>query len=331
MTSHVSRSSSETSRLDLQSDGVPRPLGEVLLRSGRLTEEQLAAALESQTKQGDHRLLGEILVERGLVTKVDVAAAVAESQGVPFVRDPARIADATVVEILPRDFVRQHQVLPLFLVREVMTIAAADPSNVYLFEDIERRTGFKVQVAAACPDELLAAIESWLPAANVFVLDDLETEGSDADLTVLERQVAELTDLAEIAGRGPVVKLVNRLIHDAVIDGASDIHIEPGDRSLRVRFRIDGVLHERIRPPYRMAAAVTSRVKIMAELDIAERRLPQDGDIHVLLDGRRVDLRVSTMPGRHGEKVVVRIIDSRGAIVSSERLGMDVSQRDHWQ
>ena len=331
MTSHASRSNHGTARLDLQPDGIPRPLGEVLLRSGRLTEEQLASALQSQTQQGDHRLLGEILVERGLVTKVDVAAAVAESQGVPFVRDPARIADATVVEILPRDFVRQHQVLPLFLVREVMTIAAADPSNVYLFEDIERRTGYKVQVAAACPDELLAAIESWLPAANVFVLDDLETEGSDADLTVLERQVAELTDLAEIAGRGPVVKLVNRLIHDAVIDGASDIHIEPGDRSLRVRFRIDGVLHERIRPPYRMAAAVTSRVKIMAELDIAERRLPQDGDIHVLLDGRRVDLRVSTMPGRHGEKVVVRIIDSRGAIVSSERLGMDVSQRDHWQ
>ena len=123
MTSHASRSNHGTARLDLQPDGIPRPLGEVLLRSGRLTEEQLASALQSQTQQGDHRLLGEILVERGLVTKVDVAAAVAESQGVPFVRDPARIADATVVEILPRDFVRQHQVLPLFLVREVMTIA----------------------------------------------------------------------------------------------------------------------------------------------------------------------------------------------------------------
>ena len=325
------RSNAGTQRLDPSLEGVPLPLGEVLLRSGRLAEAELQSALRAQTEEGDHRLLGEILVERGLVTAVDVAIAVAESQGVPFVKDPARIADATVVETLPRDFVRQHQVLPLFLVREVMTIAAADPSNIYLFEDIERRTGFKVQVAAACPDELSAAIESWLPAANVFVIDDLETEGGDADLTVLERQVAELTDLAEIAGRGPVVKLVNRLIHDAVVDGASDIHIEPGDRSLRVRFRIDGVLHERIRPPYRMAAAVTSRVKIMAELDIAERRLPQDGDIHVLLDGRRVDLRVSTMPGRHGEKVVIRIIDSRGAIVSSERLGMSTGQGDDWR
>ncbi len=331
MTNYPPRQNSGTQRLDPSLEGVPLPLGEVLLRSGRLAEAELQSALRAQTEEGDHRLLGEILVERGLVTAVDVAIAVAESQGVPFVKDPARIADATVVETLPRDFVRQHQVLPLFLVREVMTIAAADPSNIYLFEDIERRTGFKVQVAAACPDELSAAIESWLPAANVFVIDDLETEAGDADLTVLERQVAELTDLAEIAGRGPVVKLVNRLIHDAVVDGASDIHIEPGDRSLRVRFRIDGVLHERIRPPYRMAAAVTSRVKIMAELDIAERRLPQDGDIHVLLDGRRVDLRVSTMPGRHGEKVVIRIIDSRGAIVSSERLGMSTGQGDDWR
>ena len=330
MTTPAPRTNVLSPRPEPASEDVPRPLGEVLLRSGRLTEAQLQSALEAQRDQGDHRLLGEILVERGLVTAIDVAAAVAESQGVPFVKDPARIADATVVETLPREFVRQHQVLPLFLVREVMTIAAVDPSNVYLFEDIERRTGYRVQVAAACLDELSAAIESWLPAANVFVIDDLETEGGDADLTVLERQVAELTDLAEIAGRGPVVKLVNRLVHDAVVDGASDIHIEPGDRSLRVRFRIDGVLHERIRPPYRMAAAVTSRVKIMAELDIAERRLPQDGDIHVLLDGRRVDLRVSTMPGRHGEKVVIRIIDSRGAIVSSERLGMGAVQRDAW-
>ncbi len=330
MANDAPRTNVDSSRVEFQHEGMPRPLGEVLIRSGRLSAGQLQAALSTQREQGDHRLLGEILVERGLVTAIDVAEAVAESQGVPFVRDPARIADPTVVETLPREFVRQHQVLPLFLVREVLTIAAADPSNVYLFEDIERRTGFRVQVTAVCPAELTAAIESWLPAANVFVIDELEEDGGDADLTVLERQVAELTDLAEIAGRGPVVKLVNRLIHDAVVDGASDIHIEPGDRSLRVRFRIDGVLHERIRPPYRMAAAVTSRVKIMAELDIAERRLPQDGDIHVLLDGRRVDLRVSTMPGRHGEKVVVRIIDSRGAIVSSERLGMNVEQRDAW-
>ncbi len=305
------------------------PLGETLVARGRISRADLEAALRAQQEQHDHRLLGEILIERGLVGEVDVAEAIAAGCGIPFARDLARIADPTVVEILPRDFVRQHRVLPLFLVRGVLTVAAAEPSNLYLFEEIRRRTGHRVQVAAAAASEVVSAIESWLPAANVFVIEDLD-DGVEADLTVLERQVAELTDLAEIAGRGPVVRLVNRLVHDAVEEGASDIHIEPGDRTLRVRFRIDGVLHERIRPPHRMGPAITSRVKIMADLDIAERRLPQDGDIHVLVEGRRVDLRVSTMPGRHGEKAVIRIIDSKGAIASPERLGMTTELRSAW-
>ena len=306
------------------------PLGEVLVESGRITRTQLETALSAQRDGGDHRLLGELLVSLGFADEVSVAEGLATGCGLPFVREPARIADPAVVELLPRDFARQHRVLPLFLVRGTLTIAAAEPSNLYLFEEIARRTGHRVQVAAAAASELETAIENWLPAANVFVIDDIHDGVEDADLTVLERQVSELTDLAEIAGHGPVVRLVNWLIHDAVEDGASDIHVEPGDRNLRVRFRIDGRLHEKIRPPHRMGPAITSRIKIMAELDIAERRLPQDGDIHVLLDGRRVDLRVSTMSGRQGEKVVIRIIDSRNAIVAPERLGMAPLIRDQW-
>ncbi len=306
------------------------PLGEVLVESGRITRTQLETALSAQRDGGDHRLLGEVLVSLGFADEVSVAEGLATGCGLPFVREPARIADPAVVELLPRDFARQHRVLPLFLVRGTLTIAAAEPSNLYLFEEIARRTGHRVQVAAAAASELESAIENWLPAANVFVIDDIHDGVEDADLTVLERQVSELTDLAEIAGHGPVVRLVNWLIHDAVEDGASDIHVEPGDRDLRVRFRIDGRLHEKIRPPHRMGPAITSRIKIMAELDIAERRLPQDGDIHVLLDGRRVDLRVSTMSGRQGEKVVIRIIDSRNAIVAPERLGMAPEIRDRW-
>ena len=305
------------------------PLGEILIARGRLDPADLEEALRKQDLSADHRLLGEILVDLGLVSEAVVAEAIAEGCGIPFVQDLVRVADPAVVEILPRDFVSQHCVLPLFLVRGVLTVAAAEPSNLHLFEEISRRTGHRVQVAAAAAGEVVSAIESWLPAANVFVIDEVEAEG-DADLTVLERQVAELTDLAEIAGRGPVVRLVNRVVHDAVKDGASDIHVEPGDRSLRIRCRIDGVLHERLRPPHRMGPALTSRIKIMADLDISERRRPQDGDIHVMVEGRRVDLRVSTMPGRHGEKVVIRIIDSQGAIVSSERLGMNSSLRTDW-
>ena len=307
----------------------PAPLGETLVARGRIEPADLARALEQQNLQADHRLLGEILVDLGLVTEPEVAEALAEAAGIPFVRHVSRVADPTVVELLPRDFAAQHRVLPLFLVRGVLTVAAAEPSNLHLFEEISRRTGHRVQVAAAAAGDVLAAIESWLPAANVFVIDEIEDEG-DAELTVLERQVAELTDLAEIAGRGPVVRLVNRIVHDAVADGASDIHVEPGDRTLRVRCRIDGVLQERLRPPHRMGPALTSRIKIMADLDISERRRPQDGDIHVMVEGRRVDLRVSTMPGRHGEKVVIRIIDSQGAIVSAERLGMTGEVRRRW-
>ena len=305
------------------------PLGEILIARGHLDEADLERALKKQDLSEDHRLLGEILVDLGLVTEAAVAEAIAEGCGIPFVKDLVRVADPAVVEILPRDFASQHRVLPLFLVRGVLTVAAAEPSNLHLFEEIARRTGHRVQVAAAAAGEVVSAIESWLPAANVFVIDEVEEEG-DADLTVLERQVAELTDLEEIAGRGPVVRLVNRIVHDAVKDGASDIHVEPGDRSLRIRCRIDGLLHERMRPPHRMGPALTSRIKIMADLDISERRRPQDGDIHVMVEGRRVDLRVSTMPGRHGEKVVIRIIDSQGAIVSSERLGMNTSLRTEW-
>ncbi|MCP4013855.1 MAG: Flp pilus assembly complex ATPase component [Phycisphaeraceae bacterium] len=306
------------------------PLGETLIEAGSITRTQLETALASQRESGDHRLLGEVLVSLGFADEATIAEGLAAGCGLPFVRDPARIADPTVVELLSRDFARQHRVLPLFLVRGTLTIAAAEPSNVYLFEEIARRTGHRVQVAAASACELEAAIENWLPAANVFVIDDIHDGVENADLTVLERQVSEITDLAEIAGHGPVVRLVNWLIHDAVEEGASDIHVEPGDRDLRIRFRIDGRLHEKIRPPHRMAPAITSRIKIMAELDIAERRLPQDGDIHVLLDGRRVDLRVSTMSGRQGEKVVIRIIDSRNAIVAPERLGMSASIRNGW-
>jgi type IV pilus assembly protein PilB len=169
-----------------------------------------------------------------------------------------------------------------------------------------------------------------VPAANVFVIHELANEVDENSLSVVEREVAEIDDLREVAGRSPIVKTVNALLLSAVHEGASDIHIEPAERRLRIRFRIDGRLFEKSDPPWRMAAAITSRIKIMANLDISERRLPQDGDIHVLLEGRPIDLRVSTMPGRHGEKVVIRIIDSRASLVPLERLGMSPEILKRW-
>lgn len=301
------------------------------MERGALSPENLAEALSVQQSGSAHRLLGEVLVDLGFVDQDTIAEALAEGYGVPFARNVSRIADPAIVDLLPSEFMRQHHVLPLFLVRGVLTIAAAEPSNLYLFEDVERRTGHQIRVVAATRSEIDAAIEGYLPAANVFVIEEIYEDVRDADFSLIEREVAELTDLEEIAGHGPVVKLVNWLVYSAVREGASDVHIEPGDHTLRVRYRVDGRLYEKMRPPHQMGPALTSRIKIMADLDIAERRLPQDGDIHVLLEGRPVDLRVSTMPGRHGEKVVIRIIDSKNTVVSPEQLGMRSTMQALWQ
>ena len=305
-------------------DRLPRlQLGELLIARGIITPKQLADALEHQREKGHRRLLGETLVELGFVTDHDVMAAVADSYGIPFARDIARIADPRVLEVLPRDYLLEHLVLPLFVVREVLTVAVAEPANLYLFEEIRRRTGKSVQIVATTPGEIRAALDAYVPAANVFVINDIVGDVDEQAFSVVDREVAEIEDLKEVAGHSPVVKMVNWLLWNAAHEGASDIHIEPGDRRLRVRFRIDGRLFEKIDPPWQMGAAISSRIKIMAGLDISERRLPQDGDIHVMLEGRPIDLRVSTMPGRHGEKVVIRVIDSRASLVPLERLGMN--------
>jgi type IV pilus assembly protein PilB len=312
-------------------DKLPRlQLGQMLVTRQLISQKQLEDALEHQRENGQRALLGETLVTLGFVSDYDVMQVVAESYGIPFAKEIARIADPKALETLSREYLLEHLVLPLFLVRDVLTVAVAEPANLYLFEDIRHRTGKTVQIVATTAAEIRAALEAYVPAANVFVIDELSKEVDENSLSVVEREVAEIDDLREVAGRSPVVKTVNSLLLSAVHEGASDIHIEPAERRLRIRFRIDGRLFEKSDPPWKMAAAITSRIKIMANLDISERRLPQDGDIHVLLEGRPVDLRVSTMPGRHGEKVVIRIIDSRASLVPLERLGMCPELLKRW-
>jgi type IV pilus assembly protein PilB len=312
-------------------DKLPRlQLGQMLVARNLISQKQLEGALEHQRENGQRALLGETLVQLGFVSDYDVMQVVAESYGIPFAKDIARIADPKALEVLSREYLLEHLVLPLFIVRDVLTVAVAEPANLYLFEEIRHRTGKTVQIVATTAGEIRAALEAYVPAANVFVIDELAKEVDENSLAVIEREVAEIDDLREVAGRSPVVKTVNALLLMAVREGASDIHIEPAERRLRIRFRIDGRLFEKSDPPWKMAAAITSRIKIMANLDISERRLPQDGDIHVLLEGRPVDLRVSTMPGRHGEKVVIRIIDSRASLVPLERLGMASEILKRW-
>ena len=310
---------------------LPMPLGQVLLERGLVTQEALDQALASQKSDNRGRLIGELLVEQGSVDEASVMEVVAEAYGIPFVRGAARLADPAIVECLPREFVEEHAVLPLFKVRGTLTVAVAEPANLYLVEEIRRVSGCDVQLAVATRDDIESSLESYLPTASVFVIDNIYEDVAETDFSVIEQETAEIADLREVSGHSPVVKLVNYMIFSAVQEGASDIHVEPDDHALRVRYRIDGRLYEKLSPPHQMAPAISSRIKIMAGLDISERRVPQDGDIHVRMQARPIDLRVSTMPGRWGEKIVIRVIDARNSIVDLDRLGMASETLDRWR
>jgi len=296
-------------------------LGQLLLARGIVTAEQIEKTLAEQQEKGHRKLLGELLVEMNYCTENQIASALAEAYGVPYAQVGPKICDVKAFEILPRDFLEEHIVLPLFKVYDTLTVAVNEPTNVFLIDEIERISGCKAQVVCATTKDIKATLQTYLPAANVFVIDDIIDEEGLEDFTLIENIAQDISNLEEIAGQSPVVKLVNYLLYNAVRENASDIHVEPDDKKLRVRYRVDGKMYEKIRPPHQMHPAIVSRIKIMAELDIAQRRLPQDGGIHVMVEGRPIDLRVSVMPGSFGEKVVIRVIDPHKILFNFESLG----------
>jgi len=296
-------------------------LGQLLQAQGIVTAKQIEQLLAKQSEKGYRKLLGELLVEEGYCTENQIAAALAQAYSVPYAQISPKICDPKVLEILPRKFLEEHIVLPLFKVHNMLTVAVSEPTNVFLIEEIKRASGCNVQIVCATVKDIEATLQTYLPAANVFVIDEIIDEEELEDFSLIENIAEEISNLEEIAGQSPVVKLVNYLIYNAVRENASDIHIEPDEKKLRVRYRVDGRLYEKMRPPYQMHSALVSRLKIMAELDIAQRRLPQDGSIRVLVEGKGVDLRVSVMPGNFGEKVVIRVIDPQKIILNLESLG----------
>ena len=308
-----------------------KPLGQLLLSKGLIRPEHLERALEEQKRNNHQKLLGEILVDLGFCTEDQITEALAQAYGVPYARISPRVADPKVIASLPKEFLEKHQVLPLFLVEGVLTVAIPEPANVFLLEEIERVSGHTAQVVAATAHDIRATLQAYLPNESVFVIDDLIDEVNFEEFDLVNEEQPDIADLQQAAGDSPVIKLVNYCIYNAVKEGASDVHLEPGDHSFRVRYRVDGRLIEKMRPPFQMQPAVVSRIKIMAGLDIAERRLPQDGSIHVMMDKRPVDLRVATLPGKHGEKVVVRVIDNDRGAINLERLGFGYDTLKQWR
>jgi len=306
-------------------------VGDLLVEKGLVTEEQIAKALAFQKDRGHKKLLGEVLIDLEYVTDAQVMEALAEAYGIPYVHLDTKIADPAVQEVLPKEFQDQQCALPLFLVNGKLTLAVAEPANVFIIEEVTRITGHSVQLVAATSKDIQATQLAQASGENGIVIDELIEDIGEEDLTLVEQQITDLADGGEdSANESPVIKLVNYLLFSAVQEGASDIHIEPDDSALRVRYRVDGQLYQKMNPPIKMLPAVVSRIKIMSKLDISERRVPQDGGISIRISKRPVDLRVSTMPGKFGEKVVIRIIDKNNAMTGLHQIGFSQTMHDQF-
>ena len=287
-----------------------KQLGEILLDGGLVSRDELDEALAEHHSVG--RSLGRVLVERGILTETQLVAALAEQIGMQFVDLGDFPVDGSAVGLVPSHLCRRYSALPVGYDDGRLIVAMADPANVFAVDDIRATTGMDVKPVVATKADVVAAINRYHRVDSD--LDDLTSAIDTSD----EEDLDELRAVVEDA---PIVKFVNLLITQAVQDRASDIHIEPTERDVRVRFRIDGVLHEVMHSPKNIQSGVVSRLKIMADINIAERRIPQDGRLSVNVHGRKIDLRVATLPTVWGEKVVMRILDNSTALLDLSDLG----------
>ena len=288
-----------------------KQLGDILLEGGLVNPTQLEAAYEEQERVG--RALGRVLIEQGVLTESQLVSALATQIGLRFVDLSEFAVDGSAVGRVPGAVCRRHTAMPIGFEGGRLLVAMADPANVFAMDDIRSLTGLEVKAVVATRADLAAAIDRYYRADSD--MDDI-TAVMDA-----HEEEDELSKVKEIVEDAPIVKYVNLLITQAIQDRASDIHLEPTETDLRVRFRIDGVLHEIMRSPKAIQSGVISRLKIMADINIAERRIPQDGRLTINTHGKKVDLRVATLPTVWGEKVVMRILDNSTARLDLTDLG----------
>ncbi len=295
----------------------PLRLGEILVQARVVTDELLQEAL---ARAGEERQrLGEALVAMGAASADDVLKAVAAQQELPYLSAEELPSTPPALKELSPKYLRQYVACPIAVEGTTVTVATADPTNPLLLDDLEQTLSLAIKLCVAPGPAILEAIERAY-GANTALQKIVEGMGSGADRHAEPED--DVDHLRDLAFEAPVVRLVNLLIEEALTADASDIHIEPFEDSLRVRYRIDGLLYDQEAPPRRLQAALTSRIKIMAELNIAERRLPQDGRIRVTgMGGRRVDIRVSTVPTIHGESIVMRLLDRSSVFLPFDRLG----------
>ena len=297
-------------------------LGELLVREKLITPEQLKKAIEEQRTTGGR--LGYNLAKLGYIKEKDLTTFLSRQYGIPAVDLATTEIDPEVIKLIPEDVANKYQVIPISRTGSTLVLAMADPSNIFAIDDIKFLTGYNIESVVASEASIKAAIEKYYQASEME-LGDVLTELGEEDMEILhEEEEVDVADLKKAVDDAPVVKLVNLILTDAIKKGASDIHVEPYEKSFRVRFRVDGVLQEMMKPPLKLKNAIVSRLKIMASLDIAERRLPQDGRIKMKLGrDKEMDFRVSVLPTLFGEKVVLRLLDKSSLQLDMTKLGFE--------
>jgi len=299
-------------------------LGQLLLDNKLITEQDLKRALETQAKNGER--IGSALVKLGVLSEDQLVSFLSKHFGVPLINLSEYKIDPSLTKFIPHDIASKYLVFPVAKVGATLTIAMADPSNVFAIDDIKFMTGYNVEPVIASESAIRAAIAEHYGDHDMLqtVMETLKTSDTEeVDLLQEAEEEVDLSELKQAVEEAPVVKLVNAILNEAVERRSSDIHIEPYEKGFRVRYRIDGMLYDIMKPPPKMRAALTSRIKIMADLDIAERRLPQDGRIKLKVKGRAIDLRVSTVPTIFGEKIVMRILDRGSLVLDLTKLGFE--------
>jgi type IV pilus assembly protein PilB len=290
-------------------------LGEMLIAEGLLSREQLERALSEQKQHGGR--IGSILKALGSVKEEDIIKVLGKQMGIQHMPLTSVIIDPQVVKIIPETLARRHQAVPVFEKEKVLTLAMVDPLNVFAIDDIQQATGMRIQPVVSTEGDVLKAIDRYYSATST--MQEAVREADVQGFGTVE--ISQTIDLQRIGDDTPVIKLVNTMIAQAVREGASDIHIEPDAEVLRIRYRVDGLLHEVMTPPRNLQAGVTSRIKIMADLDIAEKRVPQDGRIQMKVGEKDIDIRLATLPTIFGEKIVMRLLDKGSLLLGLEQLG----------
>src|SRR4051812_1126299 len=303
---------------------------QLLLERGHIQDEHLTQAKQVQSQTPGKSII-QILLTMNAATEQQILSAQAETLGLTYEVPEKAAVDAQAFALLEPDYIRKQLVLPIRLEEQVLVIGMADPANVFLVDEIRRKVKTEVRIVVTPGADIHRLVEQITTNAVDLKVDEIIKDMAEDDVQVVKEEKEDDQDLTKLGNESPIIRFVNYLIFDAVKQGASDIHVEPKEKALKIRYRIDGILFEAMNTPHTMHAAITSRLKIMANLDIAERRLPQDGRIRAMVNGRKIDLRMSTLPTACGEKCVMRILDNRSINVALEDLGFGENALTIWK